>query len=62
MSWQMLNAMFQENYYHNLKQQKALDRGKNKDSDDSEWIELPDFDNPGQMKRIKKMKNPLNAE
>ncbi len=56
MSWQLLQAMFQELYYYNLEQNRHLTKDTDTE-DDSEWIEMPDFDNPGQFKKVKQIKN-----
>lgn len=54
-SYTLINAMLSENSYKWMERNREL-KGEEQ-SDDFEWIELPDFDNPGKSIRVKKYKD-----
>lgn len=47
----------QEYAYITRERNKASDRGEDNEDGEYEWVELPSFDNPGEMIRYKKYRD-----
>lgn len=56
-SYALIEVMMQEYAYITRERNKASDRGEDNEDGEYEWVELPSFDNPGEMIRYKKYRD-----